>query len=137
VNDQMSSRKQRISPIDLQEEMDLEHAVRRPGRPHGVVVSVRLDEDEAQQLRDLAKLERRTLSQLVRQAVSSYLASPTSGRRVADMPHTSGGGSATGQITIRLAGHRLLVDQTDRVESVETGAQVSSTVAPVRILVAT
>ena len=102
-----------------------------------MVVSVRLEEDEARQLRDLAKLERRTLSQLVRQAVSSYLSAPASGRRVADVPRTSGGGSAAGQITIRLASHRLPVDQTDRVESVDTSAQVSSIAAPVRILVAT
>jgi Ribbon-helix-helix protein, copG family len=133
----MSSRKQELSPIELQQEMDLEHAVRRPGRPHGVVVSVRLEEEEARQLRDLAKRERRTLSQLVRQAVSSYLSSPTGARRIADVPRTSGGGSAAGQITIRLAGHRLPVGETDMVESVETSAQVSSTVVPVRILVAT
>lgn len=129
----MSSRKNAPSHTELQEEMDLERAERRPGRPHGVVVSVRLDEDEARQLRSLAEAERRTLSQLVRQAVSSFLASPASNPRVEDLPRTTGGGSAAGKIRIQLGSHHLSVDQTDVVKSVDTNSQISSTGIPVRL----
>jgi hypothetical protein len=132
----MSKRKDIPNHDELQGEVDLEHAVGRPGKPHGVVVSVRLDEDEAQQLRSLAETERRTLSQLVRQAVSSYLASPSVDRRIADLPRTSGGGSAFGEIRIQFTNRHLPVGETDVVESVESG-RVSSTASPVRLHTAT
>lgn len=129
----MGKRQNPPSESELRDEMDFDRAVRRPGKPHGVVVSVRLDEDEARELRSLAETEQRTLSQLVRQAVSTYLSSPAADSRVADLPRTSGGGSAAGPIRIRLTSQRLPLGEADVLDSLESNGRVSSTGLPVRI----
>lgn len=129
----MSRRQNLPSETELRDEMDFDRAVRRPGKPHGVVVSVRLDEGEARELRSMAEVEHRTLSQLVRQAINSYLTSPATDWRVADLPRTSGGGSAAGRIRIQLTSQRLSLGEADVVESVEANGRVSSTGLPVRI----
>lgn len=68
---------------------DVEHLVKRPGRPRlgsapAVVVPVRLHADLHGAVKALAEAERTSVSELVRDALREYLATPTS---LAAPPH--------------------------------------------------
>lgn len=54
------------------DELDWEHAEVREGRAHGVVVSVRLDADEAARLRHLAATLGLNMSQVLRQGLADF-----------------------------------------------------------------
>lgn len=85
-------------------EMDWSGAERREGKPTGTVVSVRLDADEAERLRGLAKSLGLNMSQVLRQALSDF--NPASDRVRQALfeyisPFTFGGATWMGRLTVR------------------------------------
>jgi len=57
---------------ELKEQMDWEHAEAVEGKPHGVVISIRLDPTEAERLRTLASDLHLNMSQVVRRALATF-----------------------------------------------------------------
>lgn len=83
-------------------EMDWDKAERRPGRPAGTVVSVRLDSDETARLHDFAASLGLSMSQVLRQALTSFDPETSSqvSRRWALSPFTFGGAAWIGQVAV-------------------------------------
>jgi hypothetical protein len=77
------------------DELDWDNAVVREGRPHGAVVSVRLDPAEAARLRSIAASLGVNLSQVLRRALADY--DPTQAARKQR-------GTASGVIAITFGG---------------------------------
>ncbi len=72
------------------EDLEWQRAVVQEGRPHGTVISVRLDAGEAERLRRLAETLRLNMSQVLRQALADF--DPRVGRAgVTWRPFTFGG----------------------------------------------
>jgi hypothetical protein len=73
----MSKRKKTDQDRDVEisayrAEMDLDSPTVQDGRPHGVVVSVRLDAEEAERLRGLAASLDLNMSQVLRRALNAF-----------------------------------------------------------------
>ncbi len=85
-----------MSDDAYRDEMDLDAATPRAGRPHGSVVSVRLEPDEAKRVRRIAEAEGLTLSQVMRRALAAYVPADPSPAGSA----VYGGGHAHGRIQI-------------------------------------
>ena len=72
-NQPARSKKTRQNEIErYREEMDWAAAEARSGSAHGVVISVRLDESDADRLRSLASELDLNMSQVVRRALASF-----------------------------------------------------------------
>lgn len=93
---------------ELRAEMDWDAAELRSGRPHGVVVSVRLDSAEADRLRALAAQLDMNMSQVLRRALGSFDSAQAS---ISDLmkslitasmrAYTFGGGTWVGKAHVR------------------------------------
>jgi len=99
---------------ELKEGMDWEHAEVAEGKPHGVVISVRLDAEEADRLRSLATNLHLNMSQVLRRALAEYDPNP-SGSDWPSLhgPLTLGGASWTGVVRLIEAGEPKSWDRSE------------------------
>lgn len=71
-----------FDPKDYEPGEDVTHLVKPPRERPGVVVSVRLDRADAEQLFRIAESSRRTISQVARDAVHDYLTTPKAAQQL-------------------------------------------------------
>jgi hypothetical protein len=90
---------------EMKEQMDWDNAETVEGKPHGVVISVRLDPTEAENLRTLASDLHLNMSQVMRRALAAFDPTKQSVRAgTAFGPLTFGGAGWTGSVSVSLAG---------------------------------
>lgn len=108
--DEAARNQSRSDEIDrYRDEMDWDQAESRPGKSHGVVVSVRLDEGEAERLRSLASDLDLNMSQVLRRALASFDPTAGSGRMIKAIlayqsAFTFGGANFLGRLSVRPEG---------------------------------
>ena len=91
----------------------------RRNRPGGMVVSVRLTQEDSVKLIDLAEESGKTISQLARQAIRAFIA--YSGRRPAFLPEITGSGLNLQITALTLLGPRTITQSQIIDEEVRTG----------------
>ncbi len=107
----------------MRDQMDWENAEVVQGKPHGVVISVRLDAAEAEHLRTVASDLHLNMSQVMRRALAAF---DPQGHIVQELPIfgpiTVGGAAWTGSVSVRPAGEA--VEQWTRPESTTIDTRV-------------
>ena len=108
--DEVARNPHRSDEIDrYRDEMDWDQAESRPGKSHGVVVSVRLDKADADRLRSLASDLDLSMSQVVRRALAAFDPNAGAGRMIKSIlayqsAFTFGGANFLGRLSVRPEG---------------------------------
>ncbi len=93
-----------VEPTDYELGEDVTDLVERPTRPASLVVSARLERDDAERLLAMARKTNRTLSQIAREALRQYIADSDRGQPLPAPTWSEAGVMLAPSATSRTAG---------------------------------